>query len=134
VTLGHTRDVLRGLVVVTVLTLLTGCATFESGASWDIKLRNDTSRTVSVKNCTTSACDRFRYVKRLPAHTTVKALDHGDGTSWWLVLTPKGARLGCLSLGMSKRVDGYVLDVSTLSTCSAEHSARGTLANARADE
>lgn len=118
VTLGHTRDVLRALVVVTVLALLTGCATFESSASWNLKLRNDTSRTVTVKDCTTSACDRFRYAKRLPAQTTVKALDHGDGTSWWLVLTPKGTRLGCLSLGINKRVEGYTLDVSTLSTCS----------------
>jgi len=111
--------VLRGLVVVTVLTLLTGCATFESDASWDIKLRNDTSRRVIVKDCTSSACDRFRYVKRLPSQTTVKALDHGDGTSWWLVLTPKGSRLGCLSLGIDKRVEGYVLDVSTVARCSA---------------
>lgn len=100
-----------------VAPLLAGCGTFESGSTWNIELRNDTSRFVVVRDCKTSACGAFRYVKRLSSGATVRALDYGDGTSWWLVTARSGRKLGCLTLGISKRVDGYTLSVSSLVTC-----------------
>jgi hypothetical protein len=96
---------------------LAGCGTFESGSTWNIKLRNDTRRFVIVRDCKTSACGAFRYVKQLSSGTTVRALDYGDGTSWWLVTAPSGRNLGCLTLGISKRVDGYTLSVSSVVKC-----------------
>jgi hypothetical protein len=100
----------------TVLVLV-GCTTIEGSSVWDITLRNDTPRFVIVKECTTPACVRFRYTKRLLTRTSVRAFDYGDGTSWWLVQTQRG-RLGCLSLGISKRNEGAVLDVSSARACS----------------
>jgi hypothetical protein len=97
--------------------LLAGCGTFESGSTWNIKLRSDTGRVVVVKECKTSACGVFRYVEQLSTGATARALDYGDGTSWWLVTARSGRNLGCLTLGISKRVDGYTLSVSSLVKC-----------------
>jgi hypothetical protein len=97
--------------------LLAGCGTVESGSTWSIKIRNNTSRFVTVRDCKTSACGAFRYVRQLSSGATVRALDYGDGTSWWLVTARSGRNLGCLTLGISKRVDGYTLSVSSLVKC-----------------
>ena len=93
-----------------------GCGTFESAAITDIRLHNDTSRHVAVEDCSTSSCSHFRYSKSLAPHANVHALDYGDGTSWWIV-TSRNRRVGCLSLGIANRVEGYVLKVSTLRRC-----------------
>jgi hypothetical protein len=89
---------------------------FERGP-WNIRIRNDTVRRVIVNDCRTSACRAFRYSKAVSPGVTVAALDYGDGTSWWLVLAENHRRLGCLTLGVSKRVGGYVLRLSTLGRC-----------------
>jgi hypothetical protein len=97
--------------------LVTGCGTFESG-TWSIKIRNDTSRFVVVSGCKTSACQPpFRYAKQLRSRATVQVSDYGDGTSWWRVTNRRGRRIGCLTLGRSQRVDGYILAISSLTGC-----------------
>lgn len=108
------------LVLASVAALLVaGCGRggdpFEEGP-WDIKLQNDTARFVVVNDCTTQACTKFWYTKRLAPRRSVAALDYGDGTSWWVV-SSHGKRLGCLTLGISNRVEGYVLRVSSLRRC-----------------
>jgi hypothetical protein len=94
-----------------------GCQTFESAAITDITLRNDTSRAVVVRACETSACEGFRYTGRLAAQESVPATDRGDGRSWWLVLTDRGKRLGCLSLDYTHRQEGYVIRMSRIASC-----------------
>ena len=83
----------------------------------DIRLANDTSRRVTVEDCSTSSCNHFRYTKSLAPHASAHAVDYGDGTSWWVV-TSDGRRVGCLTLGIGNRQEGYVLKVSTMSHCS----------------
>ena len=80
-------------------------------------MRNDTNGFVMVKDCRTSACDRYRYTKRPSGGASVAAKDYGDGTSHWLVTDRQGHRLGCLTLGRDKRVGGYVLRLSNMVTC-----------------
>jgi hypothetical protein len=110
------RHMRVGLVLVFAL-LAGGCQTFESGCCTDIQIRNDTRQAVLVKDCFTGTCDRFRYSKVLPPGATAAGTDQGDGTTWWLVLSRSGKRLGCLTLGISKRVENYVLRVSTITRC-----------------
>ena len=105
------------LVGLGAIPFLTGCGTFESTSTWSIKIRNDTRRFVIVSDCKTSECNVFRYAKHLSPGATVRASDYGDGTSWWRVTNGHGGRLGCLALGISKRVDGYTLIVSSLTGC-----------------
>jgi hypothetical protein len=97
--------------------VLSGCATVESGSVWDIKLKNDSPQFLIVKDCASSSCASFRYIARLAPGETVSAHDYGDGTSRWIVTSRDGRRLGCLMLGISKRVDGYVLRTSTTAPC-----------------
>jgi hypothetical protein len=106
-----------GFVLVVVALLAGGCQTFESGCCTDIQIRNDTTQAVLVKDCFTGSCDRFRYSRTLPPGATAAGTDQGDGTTWWLVLSRSGKRLGCLTLGINKRVEGYVLHVSSYATC-----------------
>jgi hypothetical protein len=106
-----------GFVLVVVALLSGGCQTFESGCCTDIQIRNDTRQAVLVKDCFTGSCDRFRYSRALPPGGTAAGTDQGDGTTWWLVLSRSGKRLGCLTLGINKRVEGYVLHVSSYATC-----------------
>lgn len=94
-----------------------GCTTIEGATTWDITLRNDTESAVVVKDCFTSACDRFRYTKRVPARGSVAATDHGDGRTWWLVMNARGRRLGCMTLNYTQRVEGYVLRLSRVTSC-----------------
>lgn len=82
----------------------------------DIRLSNDTARPVTVEDCSTSSCIHFRYTKSLAPHASTHALDYGDGTSWWVV-TSGGRRIGCLTLGIGERQEGYVLKMSTLGRC-----------------
>jgi hypothetical protein len=93
------------------------CQTFESGAVWRLTLRNDTRTPAVVRACTSSACTRFRYVRRVMAGRAMDATDRGDGRSWWLVSSFSGKRLGCLSLDYTHRVDGYVIRLSRATTC-----------------
>ncbi len=94
-----------------------GCDLNREDGTWTIALRNDTTTAVVVRDCRTSACDRFRYVKYLPPGVSVTAHDYGDGTSWWLVTNGNGDRLGCLTLGIGDRVGGNTLKVSSLTDC-----------------
>ena len=96
---------------------MSGCATFEGSSVWDIRLHNDSTQFLVVRDCASSTCATFRYVKRLPPGKTVNALDYGDGNSRWVVTGPNGRRLGCLTLGIDKRVEGYVLRTSAASPC-----------------
>jgi hypothetical protein len=105
------------IVGLVAIPFLTGCATLESGSIWNITIRNDTRRFVIVSDCKTSACSLFRYAKHLSPGATARASDYGDGTSWWRVTNRSGERLGCLTLGLSKRVEGYTLLVSSLTAC-----------------
>jgi hypothetical protein len=106
----------RIALIVAVATLAAGCTTFESGSVWHIKLRNDSTHLLVVKDCANSACATFRYVKRLAPGKTFSALDYGDGNSRWVVMGQNGRRLGCLTLGIDKRVDGYVLQTSAMTS------------------
>lgn len=108
----------RIALMAVLASLVAGCATFESASIWDIKLRNDTTQFLVVKDCASSTCATFRYVKRLPPGATVSALDYGDGNSRWVVMRQNGHRLGCLTLGISKRADGYVIRTSAITSCS----------------
>jgi hypothetical protein len=109
------------LVALVLVVAAAGCGSggdpFEEGA-WDIKLQNDTARAVVIGDCETRACARFRYIKRLAPRASASALDYGDGTSWWLV-SASGRRIGCLTLGVSSRVEGVVVRVSDLQPCPA---------------
>lgn len=109
------RLALAALFLVAVVAGCGGGDVFEQGP-WDIKLNNDTARAVVVRDCIASSCARFRYSKSLAPHRTLPARDYGDGTSWWLV-TSSGRRLGCLTLGIQQRVEGYVLRLSTMRAC-----------------
>jgi hypothetical protein len=94
-----------------------GCKTIEEATTWNVTLRNDTGRLAVVKYCSTNACERFKYTRRLAPRRSAAALDYGDGTSWWVVLDGRRKRLGCLKLDRSRRVEGYVLRTSNLTEC-----------------
>jgi hypothetical protein len=96
-----------------------GFQTFESTATWDVTLRNDTKSPVVVVACQTSACTGFRYTRQVPVGKSVHATDYGDGRSWWLVRSNRGRRVGCLSLDSSHRVEGYVIRMSRIRSCPA---------------
>lgn len=99
------------------LLLVAACTTFESAATTDLTLRNDTSQAVVVKDCLASSCTAFRYSKRISPGASAAATDHGDGRSWWLVLDQNGNRLGCLTLDLTQRVEGYTLRLTGIVTC-----------------
>ena len=99
------------------LWVATGCQTLEDAATWDISLHNDTSQSVVIRACKTSACNSFRYMRKVAAGRQDPATDYGDGRSWWLVLNDRGRRLGCLTLNYTDRVEGYVIRVSRLTSC-----------------
>jgi hypothetical protein len=94
-----------------------GCKTIEEATTWNVTLRNDTGRLAVVRYCSTKACDRFKYTRRLAPRRSTAALDSGDETSWWVVLDGRRKRLGCLKLNRSRRVEGYVLRTSNLTEC-----------------
>lgn len=115
------RSFLQAAVAVVAIAACSACGTLEDKAVTDISLRNDTAHAVVVKSCTSPQCDHFRYVRRVDQGHSAPATDYGDATSWWLVATSRGAVLGCLSLGIGQRQEGYVLRISTLRTCPAKH-------------
>jgi hypothetical protein len=82
----------RAALAACFLFFVAACTTFESAATTDITLRNDTSQAVIVKDCLASSCTAFRYSKRISPGASVAATDHGDGRSWWLVLAQNGNR------------------------------------------
>lgn len=105
------------LLSLLIASLGAGCQTFESGAVWDITIRNDTRRAVVVRDCLTERCQRFRYTRRIRPGRSKPAFDFGDGDSWWTVSTVRRQRLGCLLLTIRHRAAAYVLKVSDLRAC-----------------
>lgn len=79
-----------------------------------VTLRNDTSRTVVLKQCDVR-CDTFHEIDRLTPGSTVEVnVSDQDVTNSWAVASTSDQALGCLALRFPRRQTGVVVNVSTM--------------------
>jgi hypothetical protein len=77
-------------------------------------IRNDTSRTVMLKQCDVR-CDTFHEVDRLAPGRTVEVNVSDQGvTNSWVVASTSDQTLGCLALRFPHKQSGVVVNTSTM--------------------
>ncbi len=79
-----------------------------------VTLRNDTSRTVVLKQCDVR-CDTFHEIDQLtPGRTVEVNVSDQDVTNSWVVASTSDQILGCLALRFPRRQSGVVVNASTM--------------------
>ncbi len=79
-----------------------------------VTIRNDTSRTVVLKQCDIR-CDVFHEIDRLTPESTVEVnVSDQDVTNSWVVASTSDQTLGCLALRFPHKQTGVVVNTSAM--------------------
>ena len=79
-----------------------------------VTLRNDTPRTIVLKQCDVR-CDTFHETDRLTPGSTVEVnVSDQDVTNSWVVASTSDQTLGCLALRFPRKQSGIVVNASTM--------------------
>lgn len=89
--------------------------------SFEVRIRNDTSKTIVLKQCDND-CRSFHERVRLTPGAVAKenASDEADVTNWFLVTDESEHPLGCLGLRFDRKIEGLVIPISHMGRCRHE--------------
>lgn len=105
------------LFVIALVAEVGGTSLDPTEQTFAVRLQNDTTGTVVVKQCD-ARCDSFHEQDRLPPGGSVEVnTSSDDAANWWAVTDSTGRTLGCLPLRYEHKIDGLVVKVSHRTGC-----------------
>jgi hypothetical protein len=106
------------LFTLSLLAVAQGTSIDPTELSFGVRLHNDTTGTVVLKQCD-ATCGSFHEVDRLLPGGNVPVNFSSDGgiTNLWAVTDAQGAVLGCLSRTYDHKVSDLIVQVSSYAPC-----------------